>query len=61
MWSDKCLYDLNLTSGTSLFEKQLSHTHSAYISWVSRWNAVSARPVHTRWNQKLQPDSHRIA
>ena len=31
------------------------------VTCVSRWKAVSARPVHTRWNQKLQPDSHRMA
>ena len=31
------------------------------VTCVRRWKAVSARPVHTRWNQKLQPDSHRMA
>ena len=25
------------------------------------WKAASASPVQTLWNQKLQPDSHRIA
>lgn len=29
-------YGLNFTKGTSLQLKHLSHTHSAYISWVRK-------------------------
>ena len=45
----------------SFVDTQLSHTHSAYTSWVNSWKAVSARPVQMRWYQKLQPDSQRRA
>ena len=52
---------MNFTSGTSFVLKQVSQTHSAYTSWVSWWKANSWSPVHTRWNQKLHPDSQRMA
>lgn len=51
----------NLTSGTLLLAIQLSQTHSAFSSAVSRSYASSVSPVHIRWYHWAQPVSQNIA
>jgi len=41
--------------------KNIKFVNKSIKTCVRKWKAASASPVQIRWNQKLHPDSHRIA